>query len=174
MAKISAAAGLAHGFHWRLRTALKRAAMLPYLGTAERLRALRRLGMTGLGDCSIQPGVEFSSSNVSIGDGSFVNRGCLFDGGAPVVIGRNVLIGSRCQFITGTHEIGPHELRAGPGEAKPISVGDGTWLGAGVTILPGVSVGAGCVIAAGAVVAKSTDPDGLYGGVPAKLMRRLP
>lgn len=164
---------LFHAMQWRLRTALQRAAMLPYFGTAERIRLLRLVGITGLEDCSIQPGVKFSSSNVSIGDGSFVNRGCLFDGGAPIVIGRNVMIGVNCQFITGTHELGSHELRAGPGKAEPITVGNGTWIGAGVTILPGVSLGEGCVIAAGAVVVKSTVADGLYGGVPARLIRQL-
>jgi maltose O-acetyltransferase len=42
-----------------------------------------------------------------------------------------------------------------------------------VTVLPGVTVGAGCVIAAGAVVASDLQPNGLYGGVPAKLIQEL-
>ena len=43
----------------------------------------------------------------------------------------------------------------------------------GRTILSGVTVGAGAVIAAGAVVTADCEPDALYGGIPAKLLRRL-
>ena len=40
-------------------------------------------------------------------------------------------------------------------------------------ILPGVTIAEGCVIAAGAVVNKSTEPDGLYAGVPARRVKDL-
>lgn len=53
----------------------------------------------------------------------------------------------------------------------PIIVGDDVWIGYGVTILSGVIIGQGAVIAAGAVVSSSLEPYGIYGGVPAKLIR---
>ena len=40
-----------------------------------------------------------------------------------------------------------------------------------MTILDSVSIGERCVIAASAVVTKSTDPFGIYGGVPAKKIK---
>ena len=57
---------------------------------------------------------------------------------------------------------------------EPIRVEAGSWLGAGVLVLPGVTIGHGSVIAAGAVVTKSTCADGLYAGVPARRVRDLP
>jgi maltose O-acetyltransferase len=54
-----------------------------------------------------------------------------------------------------------------------VSVGNGSWLGTGVTVLPGVTIGEGCVIAAGAVVTADCAPDGLYAGVPARRIRDL-
>ena len=65
-------------------------------------------------------------------------------------------------------------MSSAPGRrCAPITIGAGAWLGAGVTVLGGVTVGAGSVIAAGALVSGDTQPDGVYGGVPARLIRRL-
>ena len=40
------------------------------------------------------------------------------------------------------------------------------WIGANATILKGVVVAEGCVIGAGTVLTKSTEPYGIYAGVP--------
>ena len=63
--------------------------------------------------------------------------------------------------------------RAGMYCNKDIEIGDGTWICANVTILPGVKIGKGCVIAAGSVVNKDCEDNCMYGGVPAKLIKRL-
>ena len=47
-------------------------------------------------------------------------------------------------------------------------VGDRCFLGVNTTLRDGVAVAPGCVVGAGAVVARTTEPDGLYVGVPAK------
>ena len=52
-----------------------------------------------------------------------------------------------------------------------ISIGDDVWIGYGATLLSGVTVGQGAVIAAKAVVTEDLDPYGIYGGVPAKLIK---
>ena len=76
-------------------------------------------------------------------------------------------------FLTGSHEIGTSERRAGKGITDDIFVGEGTWVGARSTILPGIRIGKGCVIAAGAVVTKDVPDHVVVGGVPAKIIRRL-
>lgn len=48
---------------------------------------------------------------------------------------------------------------------------DDVWIGYGVKILSGVKIGQGAVIGAGAVVVRDLEPYGIYGGVPAKLIR---
>ena len=53
-----------------------------------------------------------------------------------------------------------------------IIIGDDVWVGVNVTILSGVKIGQGAVIAAGAVVASDVEPYAIYGGVPAKLIKK--
>lgn len=100
-------------------------------------------------------GVEVLGGGLTVGEGCTINRRCYFDMNAPITIGRNVGIGPSCIFITGNHELGPSEQRAGPIKAKPIVIGDGVSIGARVTVLPGVTIGAGSVIGPGVLVRKS-------------------
>lgn len=126
-----------------------------------------------IGRARVSPSVWFGSSNMSIGDGSFINREVMFNTSERIEIGSNVDIGMRCLFVTSTHKLGGPERRAGAQQKGKILVGNGSWIGAGVTILPGVSLGSGCVVAAGAVVANSFPENSLIGGIPAKLIRQL-
>lgn len=54
---------------------------------------------------------------------------------------------------------------------KETIIEDDVWIGYGVKILSGVKIGKGVIVAAGAVVTKDLEPYGIYGGVPAKLIR---
>ncbi len=53
----------------------------------------------------------------------------------------------------------------------PISIGEGTWIGASATILDGVSIGRGCVIGAGSLVTANIPDYSIAVGVPAKVIR---
>jgi len=137
-----------------------------------RWRVLRAFGLDIKG-AMISSGVWFGSSRVSIGHGSFVNRECMFSTHAPIRIGENVDIGMRVSFITAGHEIGTERRRAGKHVVAPVVVESGVWIGANVTVLPGVTIGRGAVVAAGAVVTSDCEPDSLYAGIPARLIRSL-
>jgi maltose O-acetyltransferase len=116
------------------------------------------------------------SKNLTIGDGTFVNTGVRFQCpiGGEISIGRNVLIGPRCQFETLNHTISLTKKGKRPNNIKPIVVEDYVWIGARVVILPGVKIGEGSIVAAGAVVTKDVAPYSLVGGVPAKLIKSIP
>lgn len=109
---------------------------------------------------------------VTIGSGSSFNRDVYIR--ANVSIGKNCNIGAFCRFISDSHEVGTSTRRAGRGSFEPIRIGDGTWVGAGSTILGGVTVGESCIIAAGSVVTQNVPPNSMVGGVPAKLIKVLP
>ena len=134
-------------------------------------------------------------SGIAVAPGGLVNGGTCFYGRGRVAIGLQTWIGPNCSFythldapisignrcdiapdvsfVTGSHEVGSSDRRAGAGGGKPIHVGDGCWIGTRVTLLGGVRVGQGSVIAAGAVVTKDVPENSLVGGVPARLIRNF-
>jgi acetyltransferase-like isoleucine patch superfamily enzyme len=155
------------------RTWPARLAGLPVLPFPVRSRILRRLGHELAPGARIWPGSLVIGSKLSLGRDTFVNGACLIDATGRVAIGAGVHLAPGVRILTTTHELGPPERRAGPLAVGDVTVGDGAWLGAGATILPGVTVGAGAIVAAGAVVESDLAPNGLYGGVPARLIREL-
>ena len=64
--------------------------------------------------------------------------------------------------------------RTGKDVVMPITVGDGTWVGARTVIMPGVTIGEGCIIGSNSVITKDCEPNGFYAGAPARLIRKLP
>lgn len=51
-------------------------------------------------------------------------------------------------------------------------VGNDVWIGQHVTIMPGVTIGDGAIIAASSTVVKNVEPYAIYGGNPAKLIKK--
>jgi acetyltransferase-like isoleucine patch superfamily enzyme len=121
----------------------------------------------------IRDGCFFGSRRIKITSGVFINHQCYFDGSDGIELNENVHLGQRVTILTGTHDIGNSELRAGRELRSSVVIEAGAWIGAGATILPGTTVAHGCIIAAGAVVTRSTQPNGLYGGVPAIRIRDI-
>jgi len=111
--------------------------------------------------------------HIKMGKGSFCNCNCLFDCADDVLIGDNCRIAYNVSFVNSSHEIGPHDRRGGEDFAKKIIIKNGCWVGANSVILPGVIIEAGCIIAAGSIVTDNCEPDGLYGGIPAKRIKDL-
>ncbi len=54
-----------------------------------------------------------------------------------------------------------------------IIIKEGAFIGMNSIILPGVTIGKNCIIAAGSVVSKSTEDNTVYGGVPAKFIKKI-
>ena len=139
-----------------------------------RTRAMRALGFNMSLEAAIWAGANLRSKKINIGPGVFINVGFYHDGYDTLTIEDNVRIGPFVRILTATHEIGPSHQR-GQIEVvgKPVCIQHGSWIGAGVTILPGVTIGRGCVIAANSIVLKTTEPDGMYAGNPARRVRDL-
>ncbi|WP_231916311.1 DapH/DapD/GlmU-related protein [Microbacterium karelineae] len=108
---------------------------------------------------------------VTIGDDVFINRDAYIR--PQTTIGDRVNIGPFVRIVTDTHDIGPHEKRAGAVRHDPISIGDGSWIGASSTILGGVTIGAGSIVAAGSIVTEDVPDDVVVAGVPARIVKRL-
>jgi acetyltransferase-like isoleucine patch superfamily enzyme len=55
----------------------------------------------------------------------------------------------------------------------PIRIGDGSWLGIGVAVLPGVTIGRNCIIGANAVVKTDVPDHHIAAGNPARIVREI-
>ena len=144
----------------------------PLTPVAARWRLLRAGGAEVPG-ALIFAGVRLPGRDLAIGRGTFINRGVTWDGHGALRLGERCAVGHEVLFLGGTHEIGDGGNRAGKRVDRPVTVGDGTWIGARAVVLPGVTIGAGCIIGAGAVVTRDCEPDGVYAGVPARRVRDL-
>lgn len=113
----------------------------------------------GLGFQFYRPG------NIVIGEGSVVNRSCLFDNRGQIHVGKNVSIARGVSILTAGHD---PESPFFEMVTAPVRVDDHAVIFAGATLMPGVCIGAGAVVYGGAVVTRDVDPMTIVGGVPAK------
>jgi putative colanic acid biosynthesis acetyltransferase WcaF len=117
----------------------------------------------------IKPGVRVKFPwYLTIGDFCWLGEDLWIDNLAPVHIGSNVCISQAAYFCTGNHDWTTPNMKL---FRKPITVEDGSWIGARATLCPGVAIGSGSVIAAGSVVTKSVSKFQVWAGNPAAFVR---
>lgn len=115
-----------------------------------------------------------NGQNIHVGEDFLSNYNLTILDIAPVNIGSHVMIGPNVDIYTVNHPLQAIERRDYLAQAQPVTIGDDVWIGGKVAIMPGVTIGSNVVVAAGAVVTKNI-PDGvLVGGVPARIIKRLP
>lgn len=98
---------------------------------------------------------------------------------SKIIVGDYVIFGPHVTLVAGDHQInivGKRIAQVTDQEKdsncdRDIIIEDDCWLGANVTVLKGVTIKEGCVIGAGSVVTKSTEPYGVYIGVPARKVK---
>lgn len=110
---------------------------------------------------------------INIGDNTRIHGSCIhaFE---KIEIGNNCLIAANCQIIDSNgHALEKNKRFSSQGFTSPIKIGNNVWIGTGCIILPGVSIGDGSIVAAGSVVTKSIPENCIYGGNPAKFIRKI-
>ena len=122
----------------------------------------------------IYPGVRFIFFNkISFGKNVLINSNSYIYGKGEIEFGDNVLVSPNCSIVSGDHEIsGVDPMILQESKEQKIIIGDNVWIGANVVITGGVTIGSGCVIGAGAVVTNDTEDNYIYGGVPAKKIKK--
>ena len=99
-------------------------------------------------------------AGVAVMAGAVVNAGARLADGVIVntcaSVDHDCVLGACVHVAVGAHLCGT------------VTVGDGTWIGAGAIVIHNVAVTGGCMIGAGAVVVKDIIEQGTYLGVPAR------
>ncbi|WP_051171390.1 acyltransferase [Spongiibacter marinus] len=125
----------------------------------------------------LEDGVSIAPRNGSIrlGDDVFVGPNVLLQSyfGGPITIGENVIIAKDTSVVASNHIISSPQIGFNMGEeGAEIVLEKNVWIGAGVKILAGSKIGEGTIVAAGAVVSGILEPFSIYGGVPAKKLKK--
>ncbi len=109
-------------------------------------------------------------NNVGISTSLFYSR-------SKIEIEDNVLVGGGCQFLDNDFHSLDYDERVHNGDkmvkSAPIIVREGAFIGTSSIILKGVTIGARSIVAAGSVVSKDIPPLEIWGGNPAKFIKKL-
>ncbi|KAL3920999.1 MAG: hypothetical protein SGARI_006794 [Bacillariaceae sp.] len=112
--------------------------------------------------------------HLHLGKNFYANHGCTILDCNSIKIGDNCLLAPHVCISAATHPLEAEKRARGEEFTAPITIGDNVWMGANATICPGVTLGNGVVVGAGAVVTKSFPDNVVVGGVPARILKKIP
>ena len=111
-------------------------------------------------------GCKFNGSGLlSIGENTIVNEYCRLDNRASITIGSNVTIFSEAKLMTADHDMNHPQCR---GRERSIVLEDFVFIGPNAMVLGGTQMRKGSVLIGNSLLTKSTEAFGIYGGLPAK------
>ncbi|MDX6391043.1 MAG: hypothetical protein QOJ73_2106 [Streptosporangiaceae bacterium] len=123
----------------------------------------------------ILPGQDLSdfSPVLRVGDRCVIGRGSHIVAHQSIVIGDDVYTGPYVYITDQNHGYSDPDIPIGrqwPSNTA-VSIGRGSWLGAGAIVLPGACIGRNVVVAAGSVVRGQVPDRCVVAGVPARVVR---
>ena len=121
----------------------------------------------------VGPLILGNAVKITIGDGTWLGQDFCVYGSGECIIGDNCDIGPNVVVLSGSHEIGNKEKRAGKGFHYKINIGNGVWIGGRVTLYGNIKIDDSSIVAAGAVVQQNVHKNTIVGGVPAKVICKI-
>ncbi len=122
----------------------------------------------------LMPGHDLGPSPVlRVGDRCVIGRGSHIIAHHSLVIGDDVFTGPYVYITDQNHTYTDTDTPIGrqwPANSG-VSIGAGSWLGAGAVILPGAQIGANVVVGAGSVVRGQVPDHCVVAGVPGRIVR---
>lgn len=118
--------------------------------------------------------ITISNGTISIGPGVFFNENCRITSHASVRIGRDCLFGYNVNIFDSDHKFTDktQKIRYQGYEKSPVEIGENCWVGTNAVITKGSNVADSSVVAANCVFnLRSAREGGVYGGIPAKLIK---
>lgn len=117
--------------------------------------------------------IDAQKGSIEIGSNVSINPYSILYGLGGIKIGNDVRIAAHVVIVSFDHrydDVSKSITMQGV-IAKPITIEDDVWIGAGAKILGDSHISKGCVIGANAVVKGKTEPYGIYVGSPARLVK---
>ena len=100
-----------------------------------------------------------NDQGIIIGDRVSIGARCWLNGFGGITVGSDTMIGPGVFIHSANHKIVEGVVDPDEWDARPVTIGNGCWVGAGSIFLPGTTLDDGCVVGAGSVL------HGHYGGV---------
>lgn len=110
-------------------------------------------------------------ASLTIGNRVFFNHNCSITAHSSISIGDGCNIANNVVIVDHNHRIDSKRIKE-VYTFKDVYIGKNVWIGANSTVLQGVTIGDGAVIAAGAVVTKDVPSYEVWGGVPARFIKK--
>lgn len=111
--------------------------------------------------------------HVHFGSGIYANSNLTLVDDGHIYIGDKVMFGPNVTIATASHPINPELRDRGFQFNKDVHIGENTWIGAGVVIVPGINIGRNTVIGAGSVVTKDIPGNVIAVGNPCRVLRNV-
>ncbi|GGH74437.1 MAG: acyltransferase [Bacteroidetes bacterium] len=105
---------------------------------------------------------------LNVGDNVYFARGTWINAKAGIYIEDNVLFGPNVVISSAQHVFKDGSFASGQNIYRPITIGEGSWLAANVTVKCGVKLGKGNLVASNSSVVSDTPDYYLVAGVPAQ------
>jgi acetyltransferase-like isoleucine patch superfamily enzyme len=122
------------------------------------------------------PGQEMVTDPViTVGDRCLFGKGSGIVGHLEIRIGDDVWTGHHVYITDQNHGYDDLDLPISKQvmPERPVSIGDGSWLGHGTVVLPGVTIGRHVVVGANSVVTRDLPDNCVAAGVPARVIKQL-
>ena len=116
---------------------------------------------------------NWGGHHVHFGSGIYANSNLTIVDDGHVYVGDKVMFGPNVTIATANHPIEPTLRAKGLQYNKDVYVGENTWIGAGVIIVPGVRIGKNTVIGGGSVVTKDIPDNVVAVGNPCRVLREV-
>ncbi len=116
---------------------------------------------------------NWGGHHVHFGSGVYANSNLTLVDDGHIYVGDRVMIGPNVTVATANHPLEPELREKGLQYNRDVRIGENTWLGAGVIIVPGVTIGKNTVIGAGSVVTRDIPDNVLAVGNPARVIREI-
>ena len=108
-------------------------------------------------------------ANLELGEHYLIGPGARLYNQGAISIGARTVISQRAHICASTHDIHDPDFQL---VLRPVAIGSQCWVAAEAFVGPGVTIGDRAVVGARAALFNDAEPDGVYSGNPARLIKQ--